>query len=387
MANYFRGSTTANAVEYKCGDNIRFELELVHDGKTMSCPLFLVETWGDDGRQSRRFIPGETGKLTFDTSLEKPGFVHVLVTACALDGTPLEGVDKFEGGAGAELDKITQGRPDPEDLDDFWEKQLETVESSPLTILEKKEIDSGDPDYAAYDIKLAAPGDMPASGILTMPKNAAPGSLTAILAFHGYGYSPAEVNRVPGTIFLRMNIHGFENNREQAYYDDFAKTHAGFGFEHDKNQKPDTCYFLNVILRDLQGARFIRSLPEYDGKGITLNGGSMGAMQATNIAALINDAKLLDILIPWLCDLGGLDKNRLRGWRPDPEPGVLYFDTAIMAKRVKCPVKIECGLGDYVCPPSGETVLWHNIKTQKSITFVQNMTHPYRPIERIDYTL
>lgn len=115
MANYFRGSTTANAVEYKCGDNIRFELELVHDGKLMSCPLFLVETWGDDGRQSRRFIPGETGKLTFDTSLEKPGFVHVLVTACALDGTPLEGVDKFEGGAGAELDKITQGRPDPED--------------------------------------------------------------------------------------------------------------------------------------------------------------------------------------------------------------------------------------------------------------------------------
>lgn len=140
----------------------------------MSCPLFLVETWGDDGRQSRRFIPGETGKLTFDTSLEKPGFVHVLVTACALDGAPLEGVDKFEGGAGAELDKITQGRPDPEDFDDFWKKQLETVESSPLAVLEKKEIDSGDPEYAAYDIKLAAPGDMPASGILTMPKNAAP---------------------------------------------------------------------------------------------------------------------------------------------------------------------------------------------------------------------
>lgn len=69
----------------------------------MSCPLFLVGNMGETtaGNQDAS-SPARPEKLTFDTSLEKPGFVHVLVTACALDGTPLEGVDKLSGaGAGS----------------------------------------------------------------------------------------------------------------------------------------------------------------------------------------------------------------------------------------------------------------------------------------------
>ena len=32
MANYFRGSTTKNALGYACGEKMVFELELVHGG-------------------------------------------------------------------------------------------------------------------------------------------------------------------------------------------------------------------------------------------------------------------------------------------------------------------------------------------------------------------
>ncbi|MGN1129367.1 MAG: hypothetical protein ACI4T6_10505, partial [Candidatus Flemingiibacterium sp.] len=76
MANYFRGSTTKDAVSYAVGETMVFELELVHDGETMSCPLFRWELYGDDGRSSSGFAPGETGKIRLETSVNTPGFVR-----------------------------------------------------------------------------------------------------------------------------------------------------------------------------------------------------------------------------------------------------------------------------------------------------------------------
>ena len=384
---YFRGSTEKNAVEYRVGEEIRFDLELMSGDKRAACPLIKWETRCDDGSSASGYASGESGTLAVRMSASKSGFVYLRVTACALDGSPLRCADVYEGGAGADIDVLSEGRAEPEDYDDFWRKQISAADGRPLVVLEKKEVPSGNSGYVAYDIKLAARGEMPASGILTMPRGAKSGSLKAVIAFQGYSFASADLNCVPDTMFLKMNIHGFENLREKEYYDDFAKKHELFGFDRAENLRPESCYFLNVILRDYEGVRFLRSLPEYDGKGIELTGGSMGAMQSVNVASHMNDAKVLNINIPWLCDLGGLDVGRLRGWRPEPDPGVMYFDTVYAAKRVHCPVNIVCGLGDYVCPPSGEVVLFHNFAGEKRITFVQNIIHQAKPEGREEYTL
>ncbi|MBQ8510805.1 MAG: acetylxylan esterase [Clostridia bacterium] len=386
MANYFRGSTTENPVLYKCGDTMRFELELVQDGSLITCPLFKWEIYGDDGAKSSGTASGETGRITLETSISKPGFVRVIVTACDIEGKPLEGFDKFEGGAGADIDKIEQGVADPEDFDEFWAKQRELLETVEPVFLEKVRVQEDNPDFEIYDVKIAAPGNRPASGYLSYPKNAAPGSCKGKLCFMGYSVTTAPITTEKDTVILYINIHGIENGKDARYYDNLREGElAGFAFKN--NETPETCYIRNVILRDLQAARVLRSLPMYDGQGITVCGGSMGAMQATNVAANIDDAKKLVITVPWLCDLGGIEIGRMRGWRPNFELGVRYYDTVSQAKRVKCPVDITCGLGDYVCPPSGQIVLWHNFKTEKKITFVQNKTHPYTPPEQITYTL
>ena len=62
-----------------------------------------------------------------------------------------------------------------------------------------------------------------------------------------------------------------------------------------------------------------------------------------------------------------------------------YFDTANFAKRIKCPIYIEAGLGDYICPPSGVTAMYNGITAPKKITFVQNRTHSYNPRERVTF--
>lgn len=390
MANYFRGSTTEDAVGYACGEKMVFELELVHGGNAADAvrfgvPLFKWECFGDDGVHTCGSCSGENGRLRLETSCSKPGFVHVIVTACAADGTPLRGIDKFEGGAGAEIASVEQAVPDPEDFDEFWKKQLERLDTVEPELLMKTEVASGNEGYAAYDIKIKAYGDAPVSGVLTMPKNAEIKSLKAQVSFHGYGLDSSRICCIENTACLDVNVHGYDNFKPQEYYDSYGREHSGFGFERDLNKDPETSFFRDLILRGIQAVRFMRTLPEYDGKGFLISGGSMGAMQSVNVAANIDDARGLDIFIPWLCDLGGITVGRLRGWRPELDDGLRYYDTVSQAKRVKCPVKIVCGLGDYVCPPSGEVVLWKNFKTEKSIRFVQNMTHSYRPIEELGY--
>lgn len=387
MRTYFTGSTTKDAVGYRCGEVMRFELTMKNEsGCRVTCPYFLWEASGDDGQKNSGKVSGEEGTIALEFTMTKPGFLHLKVTPLDENEKPIEGYEIFEGGAGAEIEKLEQGADDPGDFDEFWAEQLKLLDEYPSVPLSMVRRPESDEQFDVFDVQLPAPGPKPVSGYLSIPKGAVPGSCRAEIRFHGYGVCSSCIYKIPGAVTLDVNIHGVENGHPQEYYDELrAKELAGFGFNKEENESPYNCYFRFVILRDLLGARFLKTLPEYDGKGIHAAGGSMGAMQSVLVAAHDSDVVSLMINVPWMCDLGGIEKGRMGGWRPDLQKGVLYYDTAINAKRVKCPVKITCGLGDYVCPPSTEVILWKNFKTAKSIEFLQNKTHPYNPPEVISY--
>lgn len=48
----------------------------------------------------------------------------------------------------------------------------------------------------------------------------------------------------------------------------------GFGLNAEKN--PENNYFKFMILRDLRAIEYAKTLPEWNGKDITVSGGSMG---------------------------------------------------------------------------------------------------------------
>ncbi|MBE6613307.1 MAG: acetylxylan esterase [Ruminococcaceae bacterium] len=389
MSTYFKGTTTKNPVEYRCGEMIEFDLQLMMDEIKIGCPMIKWETWGDDGRSASGFTPGESGHIKVYGTLEKPGFLRVIVRACSINGAPLMGFDTYEGGAGAEIDKIRQGVDDPEDFDEFWAGEIETVKYFTPEIIEKVQVESANPDFDLYDVKISAPTKRPVSGYLSVPKNKPISECGAFLGFMGYGVASAPATYRAGEISLHINSHGIENGKDAAFYEELRKGElAAFGFKDDENASPETCYFRDMIRRGMIALKWLAESSGYSGEPIQLTGGSMGAMQATNIAARAEalgiKIRQLWIGVPWLCDLGGITIGRQRGWRPNFTKGIRYFDTAAAAARVSAdtPVVIECGLGDYVCPPSGEVVLWHNFRGQKSITFLQNKTHGYNPPER-----
>jgi len=376
-------ATDREPVSYQPKDTMTFTVQLVDDGKPLAGKMLKWLRTGDDGQTAKgEAVSSEAQPVAITTSTDKPGFVRLEISVFNADGTPVKDAKgaalKFEGGAGVQPELLA-GYPEPADFDAFWLKQKARLAAVPMKA-ELKEVTAKKPGFKVYDVKIDCAGGKPVSGYLSIPENAKEKSLGAQLNVHGYGVGGADQQSWSGSIVLDINAHGIENGREPEYYKALQEgALKGYAFNNDENAKPETAYFNGMMLRVMRALEYIKSRPEWNGKTLVAAGGSQGGLQAITAAALDRDVTQCNAYKPWCCDLGGIKLNRLRGWRPDYADGLGYYDTATMGKRITCPTTITAGLGDYVCPPSGVSVLYNNIKAPKSIEFTQGSTHGYNP--------
>ena len=222
-----------------------------------------------------------------------------------------------------------------------------------------------------------------------MPKGAKPGSLKARVAVYGYGFHSVPMQdqwAARGYLSLSISRHGLPQGREQAFYEEQRKgPYKGFGFRN--NQNAENCDFNLMILRDLRAIEYLKSRPEWDGKTLQVNGGSMGAFQAINIAGQEPAVSSVSAAIPWCADLGGVTKGRFQGWRPGYTPALDYFDIVNQAKRIQCPVTFYIGLGDRVCPASSQFAMYNNMTCERKLTAEQSakLLMPLDMAERLDW--
>lgn len=374
------GTLGRKNAEYQPGEPMQFQFRLLNGGKSASGTLQLTRI-GDDGKTETRVMKTDPeGWVRYTSSLSVPGYV--MVKACLLDpyGAPAkcapQNVVRFGLGAGVRTAELKQGVPEPEDFDLFWEKCRKELAKVPLKVLERKKIRTTQ-KATLWDVKVACTGPRPVSGYLAIPKGAAPKSSPLVLHFDGYGVRSAPVIESSREIHFSVNAHGVENGRDPKFYQSLGL--GGYSFRNEENGNPDTVYFKYMILRDLRALEYARTLPEWDGKTIRLEGGSQGAFQTVAVAALAPDITSIRIAIPWFCDLGGVTVGRIRGWRPDYQKALNYYDTVNFARRVKCPVRMNAGLSDYVCPPSGTRILYHNFRGPVTAEFYQGLDHRLYP--------
>lgn len=376
-----QGATEKAEPLYAPGEKITLQIRTLQDGKPLAGQRLNWKRTGDDARsETGHAVSSETEPLILTTSMVQPGFVRFEVWAVDEQGKPVTDAKglpvRFDGGAGIEPQKLTQAVPEPADFDQFWEAQIAKLKEVPVKAT-LTEVASTDPAFVTYDVKIDCPGERPVSGYLTKPRNAAPQSLKANGTYMGYGVSSAKPYTSPGTLMLCINAHGIENGREPEYYKGLPL--GKYGFDADENAKPETSYFLGILLRVVRSLEFLKEQPEWNGKDLIVSGGSQGGFQAIAGAALDKDVTKCFVNVPWFCDLGGPSAGRIKGWRPDDADGLAYFDTVNLAKRVKAATTISAGLGDYVCPPSGVAVLYNNLGGEKRLEFVQGKTHQFTP--------
>lgn len=394
---YFVGETDKNPLSYTCGEIIKFVITPKSGNDFLGIPQFRFYRWkieGDDGRLEEGSVSSlDREPLVLTTSIKRPGFVRVIVEACDGYKQPLPDVDRFEGGAGAEVDKIELDSVIPKDYEEFWKNLKNKLSEVDFSTARLTKYVSGI-DTSGYDVfklEIDMPFGRPATGLLSIPSDSENKKMPIQICCVGYGVTKIDPILVSDTITLVMHAHGLDLDKDSKYFEDLCREPDGklfyYGFDNVENSKPETTYFRDMIARDLVGAMYLQKMPQWDGKTFVAAGGSQGAFQAINVAAHDDKVTFADVTVPWFSNLGGYRHDRMRGWSPDYTYGLCYYDTAVAARFIKCPIKILAGLGDYICPPSGIMALFNGIKTSAELEFLQNKTHSYDCPTEMAYTL
>ncbi len=392
----FIGDSDKDPLSYKLNETITFTVTLVDKDANNAAVKGKELRWtltGDDSAVSKNGTASSDTPLTVTTALTKAGFVRLKVEAYE-NGTKL-GTEKqkvlFDGGAGADVMNIPEW-PAPADFQSFWRTATNTLYTTPYDVVCTNftpEGASANIDYFLFEFSV--PGDTrPATGILAKPRGASAKSCGIIVHVTGYGFgktglpSVSEVNQ--GNIVLNITRHGeYPWHPDADYYTTSVQNEMGL----DRNGAQSSFCFRNngtgdardtdlykMVMRDLRAIQYAKSLPEWNGTSLKTTGGSMGGWQAIAIAALDCDVTECSATIPWCVDLsGGVKYGRMTGWRPDWTASLDNVDLKNLATLVTCPVTFTAGLGDYVCPPSGEILLFKNLPEPKKVTFRQNMGH------------
>ena len=377
----FFGETEKDPLAYAPGEEIVFNVRLLENGAPCAGKTVRWVRVGDDGKvEEGEAVTDADEPVTIRTAIETPGFVWLKVVALDEAGNSVPGENhEFNGGAGVLLDRL-ESAPEPDDFDAFWARQKERLAEIPPEARLTK-VDSPDDAVVCYDLRVDSLG-APVSGYFCLPADAKEKSLPALLVLQGYGVASAgkEIQAGKTQLALCINAHGIENGRDPEFYQNlFDTTLRNYGFSAESNADPETSYWNGVAMRVMRALEFLKSRPEWDGKNLTVSGGSQGGFQSILGAALDGDVTSCHLAVPWFCDVSGAAlQGRIASiFRSEWTDALGYYDGVNHAKRIKCPVTISAGLGDYVCPPSGVMTLYNNLRVPVKLEFTQGNTHGY----------
>ena len=410
-----------NPIGYKVGETIRFDFFL--DGvkelpaeAAAKTPLKVKWTrTGDDGRTEKGVEEISLDKgCSIETKLDVPGIVRIEAQLLGSDMSKFESVKRsnwekgilFSGGAGAETEKMKLTTKEPADFDAFWKeakRKLATVPFKGKVKLTDVTPEKLKKEYRICAVEIPCFGPRPATGWLTMPVDAKPGTLPAKAFFDGYNGNNFKLPKVPDhgsgkAIRLHINAHGYEMvGHDEQYYKDFGnkvngivpgaeKQRANYALEPSDYNNPKDTYFYYMAMRVMRAFDYLKSLPEWDGRNLVAEGGSQGGLQTMWAAGLVAGLSEARPGITWGCDIGcprnGDGPFPSRAWGIPPVPNAAYFDAALHAKRIPASCKVEItrlGMGDYTCPPRGVLLSYYNMKCPVKANLVQGSTHGYVP--------
>ena len=286
---------------------------------------------------------------------------------------------KVEGGIGAlvEPDKLQPGVEEPADFDAFWKSQRELLNKNPMKVtLTPAPISAAlAKRFNIWDVKITCPGTRPVSAYMSIPVNAKPKSLPAIVYYHAAGVRSSGKYTGHQAIQFDVNAHGILNGQSADYYKKMRDTELR-NYPRIGQENRDKVYFRGMFLRMLRALDYVKSRPEWNGKVLIVTGGSMGGGQSIAAAALDPQVTLVVAGVPAIGDHGGnlAGIPRRPGWpqyyyagtaKPEVVKATSYYDNIFFARRVKCEVFLTTGLIDRTCPPTSVYLYFKNMKSVK----------------------
>ena len=359
---------------FSTGETVTFDVASLYDGAPTSIAVRVSATYpGSTGRVDvAEMRTGADGKARLSYEPKAPGWVFV--EASAVDRKQAKG----RAGAIYCPDGIRPGLPPPDDFRAFWDAALAALAKVPikarLTPVELTEKESCGGKVKGFEFSIDCAGPYPATGFIAMPVGAAPKSLPIIVAYQGASgiraWKPWYYGEV--AISLTASKFGLPNGLTDAEYAAMGyKGDAIYARAMDPAATRDDNIFKWMILRDIRVQQYAKTLPEWNGKVMIVNGESLGGAQSLICGALDPDVTFISACVPALCDHNAWRAGRRNGWpdifkvdalgRPADEEAAAkfetarYFDTANFATLIGPSKEVTVGTGfiDTTCPPDG----------------------------------
>ncbi len=362
---------------YCDGEKVEFSVSSVCEGVPTSMPVKVSAKYpGCTGRVEVAVMPtASDGTVKLSYAPKLPGWVYVQVSVTNLKGKV---ASRASAGAIFRPDDIRPAMPPPDDFKAFWDAAIAELDKVPikarLTPVELSEKESRGGKVKGFEFSIDCVGPHPATGFIAMPVDAKPKSLPIIVAYQGASgiraWKPWYYGDV--AISLTASKFGLPNQLTDKEYAEMG--YAGdaiYKLAKDPEATRDDNVFKWMILRDLRVQQYAKTLPEWNGKVMIVNGESLGGAQSLICSALDPDVTFISACVPAMCDHNAWRAGRRNGWpdlfgtNPDGSAAdeaaaakleaARYFDTANFATLITPDKEVTVGTGyvDATCPPDG----------------------------------
>ena len=265
----------------------------------------------------------------------------------------------------------------PEDFNEFWGLVLDELSSIELNVKCEKDELRSDSEVTVYQIFYDSLDHVRISGWYSVPNTPVNG-LPAILLVPGYQSDPPIPKdwSTKGYACLSVNPRGKVRSRSQ-----FDPGYPGLLTHRivDKN----TYSYRGFYADAWRGIDFLLSRGEVDSKRIGVAGSSQGGGLAITTSAMRKEIKAASAGAPYLC--GFMDAIELTDTYPyqeindylrtypdrleEVENTLSYFDGISFADQIDCPIIMNLGLQDNVCPPETGYALFETIGSKDKKLF------------------
>ena len=360
-----------------CGEESVFRVSLLDDTgalKSSGKGVVTLDNFGPKTFWQRPVDFAAANPHVFRGTLKEPGFLRLTVD---VKGASRDPDDKpYMYSVPYEHERIRQGLPEPADFDEFWRATLAEAEKVPLDARMRPEPSRSNGKWTMYHVSFASLGRR-VNGWLSIPKGKGPWPVEMTVPSAGGGRWATLMDGAADRVKMAITILPFELSPDaQQNLAGFDAMNAAFKEKYGVPRYPfagmdvsrEAYFFRPVLAGAVRAVRWLKARPEVDPTRFAYAGTSQGGGCGLALLALAPDVFTRGrVNVPALTDVQGWLQGRDGGWPhcdhewfPADVKGrdarvsrvMPYFDGCNFAARVKCPVVVVAGLGDWVCPPA-----------------------------------
>ena len=331
------------------------------------------------------------GKGEISVTPEKPGFVLLSIEI------PNHGAVKKAkpvlAGAGVSVDKIKAGTPENPRFNQFWQEKIRELRSRKYTVDIREVKEKYDSRAKVYEVWLRD-GKLNVTGYMVLPASPAKGGHPLLMMYNGAGTIGANyrsaVQRVIryNMIVFNLSIHDVPNGLSPREQGKIRRERNLVDYMYRGVSRPEDYPIFEIFMRGVRALDYMKTRPEWNGREVVTQGGSLGGAQALFAASIEPKTVLCIANAPALSDHFGASASHLPGWpnlfaelarRKIPTEGAkqtaTFFDTVNIARDIRCPIHLSVGFIDRICPPDSIYALYNSLAQEKTIANVVTGEH------------